>query len=251
MRVGDVSVELVPVDGGEMIEAEDGRVLALARQVYAIRITNHSDRRAVARVSLDGLPVTDDGLVLHAGEATELERPVTEGEHGRFTVFPEGTEAVFGDDGGRDNPDLGLVEVEYRRELARFREPVILPPIMPPPGVREFDFPPLPAPLPRPGVNVPTSGPAPAPASPARYPAPAGAPPWFSLRESDVAGAAGTGLTGRSSQTFRTVTVGPLEEEPTRVRLRIVIGAPEAFDRPRPLPDGRSGPVPPRPAPRP
>lgn len=57
MRVGDVSVRLVPVGGGEMVAGEDGRVLARPRQVHAAHLANHSDRRAVARVSVDGRTV--------------------------------------------------------------------------------------------------------------------------------------------------------------------------------------------------
>lgn len=257
MRVGDVSVRLVPVGGGEMIEGEDGRVLARPRQVYAVHLVNHSDRRAVAKVSLDGLPVTEGGLVLSPGEAMTLERPVTDGEHGRFTVFPEGTEEVFGDDGGRGNPDLGRVDVEFRRELEPPPEPVALPRVSPAPPGHDFGVPPAPSPATPPGpppmraraFPVPqiwssAPGAAPAPAPPVQAPAPA------RFSESDVGSAAGTGLTGRSEQSFRTVPVGPLEETPTRVVLRIVIGRPEAFDRARPLP-GAERPVPPRPAPRP
>ena len=252
MRVGDVSVRLVPVGGGEMVEGEDGRVLARPRQVYAVRIENHSGRRAVAKVSLDALPVTDGGLVLSPGEALTLERPTAEGEHGRFTVFAEGTEEVFGDDGGRGNPDLGLVEVEYRRELDPPPPPVFVPRAAPPalPG-RELDFPPAPVPAP----PAPPARPSTVPqtwssALPSAMPAPAPPPPAAAIRESDVDSAAGTGLTGRSEQLFRTVAVGPLEETATRVVLRIVIGRPEAFGRARPLP-GAERPVPPRPAPRP
>jgi hypothetical protein len=259
MRVGEVSVRLVPVGGGEMIEGEDGRVLARPRQVYAVHLTNHSDRRAVARVSVDGLPMTEGGLVLAPGASTTLERPVKEGEHGRFTVFPEGTEEVFGDDGGRGNPDLGLVEVEYRRELEPPPVPVAVPQVPTPPRVREFDFPPVPGPAPRPAPSAPPAAPAPPPGVPriwssASAPAlPVQAPPapGIVFRESDVHSAAGTGLTGRSEQNFRTVPVGPLEETATQVVLRIVIGRLEAFGRARPLPGGEERPVPPRPAPRP
>ena len=61
--------------------------------------------------------------------------------------------------------------------------------------------------------------------------------------------AAGTGLTGHSSQRFVTVAVGPLEAEATIVRLRIVIGTDEAFAAPRPLHDASGAPA--RPAARP
>ena len=254
MRVGDVSVRLVPVGGGEMIEGEDGRVLARPRQVYAVHLANHSDRRAVAKVSLDGLPVTEGGLVLPPGGATTLERPVSDGEHGRFTVFPEGTEEVFGEDGGRGNPDLGLVEVEFRRELEPPPVPVAVPRAPFPPRVRELDLPPMPPPWPVPGAAP--AAPPPPPTAPRIWSA-ASAPPMraqaapaAAIRESDVGSAAGTGLTGRSEQGFRTVPVGPLEEAATRVTLRIVIGRPEAFGRARPLP-GAERAAPPRPAPRP
>ncbi|HEX2187394.1 MAG TPA: hypothetical protein VHG51_00790, partial [Longimicrobiaceae bacterium] len=241
MRVGDVSVVLVAVGGGELIEGGDGRVLARPRQVYAIRLTNHADRRAVVRVSVDGRPVTGGGLLLAAGATETLERPVGEGEHGRFTVFPEGTEEVFGEDGGRDNPDLGLVEAEYRRERESPREPVAIPRPETQPRVREFDLPPAPPPFPPPGTPpVPPSPPAP----PTRTPPPGVPWIWSSavaspageavVRESDVDSAAGTGLTGRSEQVFRAAPVGPLEEHATRVRLRIVIGRPEAWERARP-----------------
>lgn len=264
MRVGDLSVRLVPVGGGELIEGEDGRVLARPGQVYAIHLVNHADRRAVVRVAVDGRPVTEGGLLLAPGETATLERPVADGEHGRFTVFPEGTEEVFGDDGGRDNPDLGLVEAEHRRELEPPPPPPPLPPVSvprpeAPERVREFDLPPAPPPFPAPGTPPALPGPPakPSPAPPPGVPwiwssataAPSAAP--VPVRESDVDSAAGTGLTGRSGQGFRAAGVGPLEEHATRVRLRLVIGRPEAFGRTRPLPGGGEGPVPPRPAPRP
>ena len=122
MRLGDVAVSLVPVGGGELLEQPNGQVLARPGQVYRIRIEN-LDRahRAVATVAIDGALVSEGGLVLSPAGApqsvVELERPMTDGEHGRFTVVPEGDERVFGEGGGRDNPELGLVEVTYRREL--------------------------------------------------------------------------------------------------------------------------------------
>ena len=61
--------------------------------------------------------------------------------------------------------------------------------------------------------------------------------------------AAGTGLTGHSSQQFVPVAVGPLESEATVIRLRIVIGSDEALAAPRPLPESQEAPA--RPAARP
>jgi hypothetical protein len=61
--------------------------------------------------------------------------------------------------------------------------------------------------------------------------------------------AAGTGLTGSSSQDFVAVTVGTLEAEATVIRLRLVIASEEALATPRPLPKTDAAPA--RPTPRP
>jgi len=61
--------------------------------------------------------------------------------------------------------------------------------------------------------------------------------------------AAGTGLTGSSSQEFVPVYVGQLESEATVIRLRLVIATDEALSAPRPLPESDVAPA--RPAARP
>ena len=119
MRVGDFAVEIVPSDGGRVRELESGHVLARAGQVYRLRLRNSSPLYCVVEVDVDGERVTAGGLVIAPCSVTELERPIDAGERGRFTVVAEGDEAVFGPDGGRDNPALGLIEARFRRELPR------------------------------------------------------------------------------------------------------------------------------------
>lgn len=275
MRVGDCSVEVVPVGGGSVRELPSGHVLARPGQVYLLRLRNHGPLRGVAEIRVDGRRVSRGGLVLESGATVELERPIHATEHGRFTVVAEGDEAVFGPDGGRDNADLGVIEVRFRRELPR--------------GRRDGDD--LPWPLPAVRAPEPSApGPLPAPPStPRRWPtippewsppiwggptsaamgggwvredraaisaelaAPAVSVPGFAPPRppaGDVERAAGTGLTGHSDQEFRPVRVGELEAEPTVLRLRIVIGSPEAIEAARPLPDEAEA-APARPAPRP
>ena len=118
MRVGDFAVEVVPRGHrGSVRETSSGHVLARPGQVYALRLRNFGPLRCVADVHIDGQLVTRGGLVIAAWSTEELERPISEEENGRFTVFAEGDERVFGPDGGRDNPNLGLIEVRFRREL--------------------------------------------------------------------------------------------------------------------------------------
>ena len=269
MRVGDFGVEIVPVQGGEFRELESGHVLARAGVVYAIRLRNHGPLRAVAEIRIDGKPVTSTGIVLNAWSVAELQRPMEEGEHGRFTVIAEGDERVFGPDGGRDNPNLGVIEVRFRRELPRDLDGDArpLPDVLGLPHRTRLGREPL-------ELNEPM------PQSPGRPMAPPGWNPAdagrINRRRPDISAiasprsvppsrptehegdgyaadpierAAGTGLTGHSSQRFISVYVGPLEQEATVIRLRIVIGSEEAFLAPRPLPDASETPA--RPAARP
>lgn len=246
MRVGDFSVEVVPNREGRVRELESGHVLARPGQVYRLRLRNHGPLRAVAEIDIDGKSVTDSGLVLRPWSVTELERPLRDGEHGRFTVIAEGNEHVFGPDGGRDNEALGVIRTSFRRELPHTasRDPMD--------DLVSFD-PPI--------RSVPQAPHRPSRFSPEWSPpmnvAGAGAPsvdrvPTHRRRvvEQDIEGAAGTGLSGRSDQEFVPIHLGPLEEEATVITLRIAIGSEEALaeESPRPLHTTRA---PERPAARP
>lgn len=279
MRVGDFSVEIVAAGDGHMRELESGHVLARPGQVYTLRLRNHGPLRAVADISIDGHCVTGGGLVIDPWSTVKLERPIHETERGRFTVIAEGDEQVFGPDGGRDNAELGLIEARFRRELPRHDQREL--PHMPAPAIPRpiVTMPMPPSPRPDPSPTTPPRRPwgpdwspptweavssrfndilafrAPevralmAPVLPAEVPAPAAAPVPPAQLPDAIERAAGTGLTGTSSQDFVTVHVGALESEATVIRVRLVIGTEEAISSPRPLP--ASGEAPARPAARP
>jgi hypothetical protein len=238
MRVGDFSVEIVATNGGGVRELDSGHVLARPGQVYSLRLRNHGPLRAVVDVCIDGRPVSGGGLVLDAWRVVDLERPIHDTERGRFTVIAEGDERVFGPDGGRDNPDLGLIEARFRRELPR---PIVSAPLRAPFADRSRDARDVP---PR-GIrgSLDAFSALMAPTSPVEAPA---APPYVG---DSIERAAGTGLTGNSDQDFVTVHVGPLESQATVIQLRLVIGTDEALRAARPLPDSSVAPA--RPAPRP
>ncbi|HEX4681327.1 MAG TPA: hypothetical protein VH277_01390 [Gemmatimonadaceae bacterium] len=262
MRVGDFGVEIVAVDNGQVREIESGHVLARAGTVYGIRLRNFGPLRCVADVRIDGKPVTGGGLVIDAYAATVLERPVDARDAGRFTVIAEGDERVFGPDGGRDNLALGCIEARFRRELPRnasYRSsmPSDLPSLpLPTPsrGPRDpfdpFD-PPVPSPPPRP-MAPPEWNPPGMRANSARpitfsalsHPG-APAPEVEVVRDEprDIERAAGTGLTGHSTQEFVPIAIGPLEQEATTIQLRIVIGTDDAFRSPRRLAEPASAPA--------
>lgn len=269
MRVGDFSVEVVPLHGGAR-EIESGHVLGLAGEVYTLRLRNHGPLRAVADITIDGRTVTGGGLVLNAFSVADLERPVHATERGRFTIIAEGNERVFGPDGGRDNPDLGLIEARFRRELPPAGFLDVFPHPIPASYPRPVPAPPYPRPVTPPhpyndlretgirggvrraGLSIEALMAAGAPL--AEPEAPVGAPDPIDIREDGVGRdaierAAGTGLTGSSQQEFVPVRVGQLETEATVIKLRIVIGTADALAAPRPLPQSNEAPA--RPAARP
>ena len=264
MRVGDFSVEVVPRGKGAVRELDSGHVLARPGQVYALRLRNYGPLRCVADVRLDGEVVTAGGLVLEPLAVEELERPISEEEYGRFTVVGEGNERVFGPDGGRDNPDLGLIEVRFRRELPRDGDrghPRPLPSIAQRAPSR-FDREDMTSirmsldaqrgggSLDRPSPNGRVAGElASSFDAIARPPAfPSVGLPERGLHP-DIERAAGSGLTGHSDQRFRAVELGPLEKEATVIQLRLVIGSAEAIAEARPVPERSQSPA--RPAARP
>jgi len=276
MRVGDFSVEIIGAGSGTTRELDSGHVLARPGQVYVLRLRNHGPLRCVADISIDGHTVTGNGLVIDAGSTVDLERPIHATERGRFTVIAEGDERVFGADGGRDNPDLGLIEARFRRELPNnarrepldeptYPRPIVALPSPPRPTEPEPGFPPTRRPFTPPEWTPPTwqasarrtrdaTGPL---GMPRRFEVTALMAPQISV-DAPVAPtqapdiferAAGTGLTGTSAQEFVPIHVGALEAEATVIRLRLVIGDEGAVGAPRPLPEAAAAPA--RPTPRP
>jgi hypothetical protein len=243
MRVGDFGVDVVAHGGGQLKERESGHVLARPGQVYRLRLRNFGPLYCVVEVNVDGRGVTAGGLVLEPWGTTELERPINAHEDGRFTVVAEGDESVFGPDGGRDNPALGLIEASFRRELPRTDRGMEAPPFVSFPST----------PMRRTGLD----GPRP----PSRFPIEPAVtsayrtvePPPRPLtqhRDDAIERAAGTGLTGHSDQRFVPISLGPLEAEATVIQLRLVIGTEAALaeEATRPLVERVA---PSRPAPRP
>jgi hypothetical protein len=237
MRNGDFSVGILPHDSGRVRELESGHVLARPGQVYRIRLRNHGPLYAVAHVELDGHPITAGGLVLAPLSTTELERPINDGDTGRFVVVGEGDEGTFGPDGGRDNESLGLIDARFRRELPR-ADRVMDPPTLYSPRAHE---PMLSRQRPLPGVHT----------RPNRIEGISLPSPLFDVvTEPTFEQAAGTGLTGHSDQQFVPMHLGPLEDEETVIRLRLVIGSTAAIAEETPRVSAQDA-VPSRPLARP
>lgn len=240
MRHQYLTVRLVPVGGGALTETGAGHVIARPGQKYAIEITNHSWKRAVVDIGIDGTNVTTRSVVIGGRSTARVERPGMDGEHGRFTVCAEGDEDAFGLDGGRENRDLGLVVVEGRLEVS--------PPtwFTPCPYIPSWSDTVLwGGGYPFNGSTVSTNI---APGSPTISYTSHDAVQSNSCMDVPRA-AAGTGLSGHSDQAFTSVRVGRLSDARCTVMLRLVIGEPTPEAAVRPLPGPIAAPA--RPAARP
>lgn len=283
MQHGWLELSLVGPDG-PLTETPSGHVLGTPGLVYRLRLRNlHAHQSGLCTVALDGNTVTEDGLVLRPNQTVLLERPLTAGEVGCFTIFGEGHTGVFGEDGGRENPDLGLVRATLQLEAPRPVGPWILgsrpEPVYPLPYYPSHPpaspwVGPLRGPWLQPGVLFNSNAVNSTPVREMSFCAlrSSAAEDTFSdsavmrsstMPEPGVANnvasraarpprqcqAAGTGLTGRSAQVFHPAALGPLATHVDVLELRIVLGGtmPD-LTTPRPLPKRRAQPK--RPEPR-
>lgn len=122
MRRLEYELTLLDDAGAQLPTSLSGHVRITPGNHYTIAVRNAAIHPVRVVVRVDGRVVSGQtGLMLDAGELLELPHPV--GDRGLFTAFVEGSDAVFGADGGRGNPELGLIEATYqpleRRAAAR------------------------------------------------------------------------------------------------------------------------------------
>ena len=99
----------------ELVKELDGRVALPFGDEYQVRLINHNDRRATAKVSIDGVPVSKLGdIVIPANDKVDLERfldhSLIEGQRFKFVPL---TDSRVDDPKRKEN---GIVRVEFRLE---------------------------------------------------------------------------------------------------------------------------------------
>lgn len=134
MRNGHFSVTIL-VDGVEHAGQADGIVPVAFGHEYSIRLRTHNGRRAVARLQIDGVDITDGGLIIPSYGYVDLETPPAKpGSRFRFaSVDSPAAHAA-----GKDNIGAaGVIRVEFQSE--RYVPPVALLPISAPLGPSDFE----------------------------------------------------------------------------------------------------------------
>lgn len=206
MRFGNYSALV-----SEGVESGEGYVRLPHGQPYTLRLGNHSSRRCHATVRLDGREVGT--WVMNANDTIRLERGAEDA--GRFTFYAAGTSehaAVGGD--ALPAADRGLVQVEFTPEKYHQPTPTSNPAVLHAKGLTRGGA----------GGQLMSHG---------GLESLRGACS-FAPKEKTVGGV--TGLSGHSTQQFRTAAPLDLDESgKTVLSLRLVLRE----DGPRPVRDVR------------
>jgi hypothetical protein len=121
--VGTENLAVNVLDSQGLVKEIDGQAALSFYDEYKVRLINHNDRKATAKVFIDGVPVSKLGdIIIPANGKVDLERFLTHSLTGgaKFKFVPLSDKRV--DDPGRE--ENGLVRVEFK--LERIPEPVQL-----------------------------------------------------------------------------------------------------------------------------
>jgi hypothetical protein len=136
MRSGDFSATIV-VNGVENAGQADGVVPVGFGDEYAIRLRTHNGRRAVARIWVDGVELTQGGLVVDAHRHVDLETPpASPGSRFRFASTESSAARVAGKGGPDVDGTKGLIRIEFQSE--KYPPPVARPTVMRDFGARRY-----------------------------------------------------------------------------------------------------------------
>jgi expansin (peptidoglycan-binding protein) len=94
------------------VEEKDGKVVIPFNSEYSLLLKNRNDRKAVARVYIDGDEVTEKGrLIIDANSSVNLERYIDDVERGRRFKFVPLSNNKVSDKG---NSEKGCIEVRFQ-----------------------------------------------------------------------------------------------------------------------------------------
>lgn len=114
---GKYGVDIM-VDGIPVAERLDGVAAVPFGKDYEIQLRNSDHRRAAAYVFIDGVNVTEGGLVVYGNSKWSLRRPLDKAVTFRVASSSSAAAAAHGKAGEDVDGSKGLVKVEWRAETA-------------------------------------------------------------------------------------------------------------------------------------
>ena len=124
--VGQENLAVNILDSQGLVKEIDGQAALPFYDEYKIRLVNHNDRKATAKVFIDGIPVSKLGdIIIPDNGRVDLERFLTHSltEGARFKFVPLTDKRV--DDPGR--AENGLIRVEFKLERKIEIRPIEMP----------------------------------------------------------------------------------------------------------------------------
>jgi len=115
----------VLVDGRIMKELRDGSVGVPFGSEYNLRLFNKHDRRAVAKISIDGENVSGNGFIIPPHDKIEINRPVYRDAAFRFVELGSDAALEEGKPTTNEDREMGLIEVRFHLEQEKPKPKVV------------------------------------------------------------------------------------------------------------------------------
>jgi hypothetical protein len=113
------------VYNNEFMDDTNGVVALPFGAEYKIRLRNKNNRRAVAKVFIDGENVTEDGIVVPANDYVDLERSTVKAVKFKFVSSKSG-EAIEQGKNNKTDESNGLIKTEWKLEREYRPAPSVL-----------------------------------------------------------------------------------------------------------------------------
>ena len=106
----------VIANGEPVKELANGTVRLAFEQEYAIRLRNKNNRRAVAKIYIDGEAVSGGGYVIEANNSVDIKRHYDHDRAFKFVSLDSAEAVDFGKNGPNPDKIKGIIEVQFHLE---------------------------------------------------------------------------------------------------------------------------------------
>ena len=106
-------------DGQIVKELDNGQVNIPFGSEYTLRLRNRNNRRALAKISIDGENVSGGGIIIAANSFVDIERSVDVARKFKFVALDSAEAQDYGKNGPNPNKTKGTITVDFALEYER------------------------------------------------------------------------------------------------------------------------------------
>lgn len=108
-------------DGQIVKELDNGQVNVPFGSEYTLRLRNRNNRRAIAKISIDGENMSGGGIIVEANAFVDIERPVDVARKFKFVSLDSPEAQDYGKNGPNPGKTKGTVKVDFALEYQETR----------------------------------------------------------------------------------------------------------------------------------